>query len=179
MKKLLIITITICMVFVLTACSTKKTNSGGNGLIPTDNTEKKEDKKDVIPASNVKYLECVKDYSERMSNNIKMEQEVYIKFVDNKIDTMSMSMNFELPSNLSSTADTFVNTMKKTYDDKYGIYDGVKVELERDSNREFSVVITMDFQKLDSTARTGLGISGSEDYTVNRNSFVKEGYTCK
>ena len=61
----------------------------------------------------------------------------------------------------------------------YGIYDGVKVELERDSNREFSVVITMDFQKLDSTARTGLGISGSEDYTVNRNSFVKEGYTCK
>ncbi len=178
MKKLFIITITLCMVFVLTACSTKKNNNGGNGLLPTDNTEKKEEKK-VTPASNVKTLECVKDYSEKMSNNIEMEQEVYIKFVDNKIDTMIMSMNFELPSNLSSSADTFVNSMKTTYDNKYGKYDGVKVILERDSNTEFSIVITMDFQKLSTTDRAGLGISGSEDYTVNKNSFVREGYTCK
>ena len=30
MKKLLIITITLCMVFVLTACSTKDKNNSGN-----------------------------------------------------------------------------------------------------------------------------------------------------
>ena len=169
MKKLLIITITLCMVFVLTACSTKDKNNSGNGLLPTNNTEKKEEEpKKVEPTRNVKQLECVKDYSSQMSNNISMEQEVYMKFVDNKVEKMIMSMNFELPSNLASTADTFVNTMKNTYDSKYGIY-----------NTEFSILIDMDFPKLSATDRTALGMSGSEDYTVNRNAFIREGYTCE
>ena len=180
MKKLFIITITLCMVFVLTACSTKDKNNSGNGLLPTNNTEKKEEEpKKVEPTRNVKQLECVKDYSSQMSNNISMEQEVYMKFVDNKVEKMIMSMNFELPSNLASTADTFVNTMKNTYDSKYGIYDGVKVTLKRDSNTEFSILIDMDFPKLSATDRTALGMSGSEDYTVNRNAFIREGYTCE
>ena len=32
MKKIFILTITLCMVFVLTACTTKKKEEGGSGL---------------------------------------------------------------------------------------------------------------------------------------------------
>lgn len=57
MKKLFIITIALCMAFMLTACSTKSKNEG----TPTNNTEKKEEKKE--PVYNTNTLECNKDYS--------------------------------------------------------------------------------------------------------------------
>ena len=175
MKKLLIITITLCMVFVLTACSTKKNdNKGGT---PTNNTEKKEEPKDE-PKVVTKVLNCSKDYSSQMSNNISMIQDVEVTFADNKIETMVMNMKFELPSNLVSGADTFINSMKTSYDEKYGKYEGVKVTLEKTSSTRFNFLITMDFSKISSADKKSLGMSGSEDYTVNKNSFISSGYTC-
>ena len=176
MKKLFIITITLCMVFVLTACSTKKGNEGGSGL-PINNTEKKDDKP-VETIVNKKTLSCNKDYSDQMSNGIEMDQDVYIEFVDNKIQLFDMSMNFTIPSAYASSADTFVNTMKTTYDSQYGVYDGVEVTLKKNSNLEFVIVISMDFAKISAADKVALGMSGSEDYSVNRSSFISNGYTC-
>ena len=177
MKKLFIITITVCMLFLVTACSTKNNNQGGNGL-PVNNTEKKEDKP-VIPTVDRKILECNKDFSSQMSSGIHMEQDVYLEFVDNKIEIFDLKMSFELPSSYRSNAETFLNTMKKTYDDQYGIYDGVKVTLNRESDLEFDIIIAMDFKKISASDKISLGMSGSEDYSVNRSSFIREGYTCE
>ena len=171
MKKLFIITITLCMVFVLTACSTKKNEN--NGGTPTNNTEKQD-----TPKVDTKVLNCSKDYSSQMTNNVSMVQDVEVTFVDNKIETMIMNMKFELPSSLASSSDTFVNTMKTTYDEKYGKYEGVKVTLEKTSSTKFNVLITMDFKKISATDKKTLGMSGSEDYTVNKTSFINSGYTC-
>lgn len=176
MKKFLIITITLCMLFVLTACSSKENKNEGTGL-PINNTDKKEEKKEE-PVVTAKYLNCSKDYSSQMSNGITMTQDVEMKFVDNKIQDFSMSMNFEVPSSLASSADTLVESMKKTYDDKYGVYDGVTVTLKRTSQTVFTIVIAIDFPNISATDKKALNLSGSEDYSVNRTSFINSGYTC-
>ena len=176
MKKIFILTITLCMVFVLTACTTKKKEEGGSGLnnLPTDNTGKQN-----VPQTNTKHLECNKDYSSQMTNGVTMDQDVEMDFVDDKVELMVMSMNFEMPSNLASAADTYINTMKSTYDAKYGIYNGVTVKLERDSTTEFSIIITMDFPKISEADKASLGMSGSQSYSVNKTAFINQGYTCE
>ena len=173
MKKLFVLMITLCMLLVLTACTTKKENKGGNDT-PINNAEKKD-----VPKQNIQYLTCNKDYSAQMSNGVSMDQDVEIRFVDNKVDTMVMSMNFELPSAYASAYDTFVNSMKTTYDNQYGKYNGVTITVEKESSTEFSIVITMDFSKMTDTDKKAVGMSGSEDYTVNKTAFINQGYTCK
>ena len=173
MKKLFIITIALCMAFVLTACSTKDKKGSDT---PTNNTEKKEP---TPPVYNTKTLECNKDYSDQMSNGIHMDQDVHMEFLDNKVQTFDMAMNFEIPSSLESAAESFTSTMMSTYESQYGKYDGVTVSLRKVDNLHFTIVISMDFKNMTTQDKVAIGMSGSEDYTVNRTAFINQGYTCE
>ena len=173
MKKLFILIVTLVMVFTLTACTTKKKDEG-NTTNPTNNTEKKKD-----PEPTLRELTCVKDFSDQMSNDVTMEQKMYMKWESNKIKTIIMYMNFELPSNLAKASDTFITTMKSTYDNMYGNRNGVKVELEKESTTEFSIIITMDYPNVSSEDKVSLGFVGSEDFNVNKTSFKNAGYVCE
>ncbi len=177
MKKLFILMISLIMVFTLTACTTKKKEEG-NKTNPTDNTEKK----DIpTPRTTPKNLTCSKDFSDQMTNGVSLEQEMYMEFNDegSRVTSIIMSMNFELPENLASASSTFINTMKTTYDQQYGKYEGVKVELKTESDTEFSIIISLDFTVMSDADKKALGFAGSEDYTVNRTSFINSGYTCE
>lgn len=174
MKKLFIITIALCMAFVLTACSTKDKKEGSN--TPTNNTEEKEP---TTPVSKVQELDCNKDYSSQMSNGVRMDQDVHMEFLDNKVQVFDMGMNFEIPSSLSSAADSFVNTMMSTYESQYGKYDGVTVSLKKVDDLHFTIIISMDFKNMSAQDKVAIGMSGSEDYTVNKTAFINQGYTCE
>lgn len=114
-----------------------------------------------------------------MSNGVHMDQDVYMEFVDNKVKVFDMSMNFTLPSSLASASETFINTMMSTYESQYGKYDGVTVTLKKTDSLNFTIVISMDFQNMAAADKVAIGMSGSEDYTVNKTAFLNQGYTCE
>lgn len=127
-----------------------------------------------------KKLNCSKDFSSTMPSGVKLNQETEIIFKGKKIDQLDMSMQFEIPESYKNNMDTFVNTMKTTYENQYGKYEAVKVEIEEVSDLKFNVNIKMDYDALNDSEKKALGASnGSESYSANKKSLEDAGYTCK
>ena len=126
-----------------------------------------------------KTLKCSKDYSSSYGNGMKMTQDVVATFSSNKVEKLTMKMNFELPESYTSYASTYFDSLKSQYESTYGKYDGVKVSVDKSSDMKFTVTISMDYKKLSSADKTAMGFVGSESYSANKSSFEKEGYTCK
>ncbi len=133
----------------------------------------------VVGCGSEKTLTCSKDFSSSMPSGVKMTQEAETKFKGNKIDTLTMVMKFELSESYASNMDTLVNTMKTTYENQYGKYDGVEVKAEKVSDLTFNVVITMDYKNISDSDKKSLNLSGSESYSVNKKDLENQGYTCK
>ena len=108
-----------------------------------------------------------------------MTQDVVATFSSNKVEKLTMKMNFELPESYTSYASTYFDSLKSQYESTYGKYDGVKVSVDKSSDMKFTVTISMDYKKLSSADKTAMGFVGSESYSANKSSFEKEGYTCK
>ena len=123
-------------------------------------------------------LKCSKDFSNTMSNGVKMSQDVNIDFKDDKIEKMVMDMNFDLPNELASQASAYFNTLKNQYDTSYGKYNGVTVKVNKTSDMKFTISIIMDYTKVYSDDKTAMGFIGSESYSLNKTAFEKEGYKC-
>ena len=126
-----------------------------------------------------KTLKCSKDYSSTYGNGMKMTQDVEATFSSDKVEKLTMKMNFELPESYASYASTYFDSLKSQYESTYGKYDGVKVSVDKSSDMKFTVTISMDYKKLSSADKTAMGFVGSESYSANKSSFEKEGYTCK
>ena len=126
-----------------------------------------------------KTLKCSKDYSSSYGNGMKMTQDVVATFSSNKVEKLTMKMNFELPESYASYASTYFDSLKNQYETSYGKYNGVKVSVDKASDMKFTVTISMDYKKLSSADKTAMGFVGSESYSANKSSFEKEGYTCK
>ena len=124
-------------------------------------------------------LSCTKDFSSSMTAGISMVQDSKIVFKNNKIDTMDMIMKFEIPNTLSSQFDTLMSTMKSTYDNQYGKYDGITVTSNKTSDSTFEVVISIDYKNISDATKVAISAVGSESYSVNRSQLEKQGYTCK
>ena len=126
-----------------------------------------------------KKLKCSKDFSATYGGSIKMTQDVEAEFSGDKIKSIKMDMNFELPESYSTSASTYFDTLKTQYENTYGKYDGVKVSVNKKSDMKFTVSIAIDYKKLSSADKTAMGFVGSESYSANKTSFESEGYTCK
>ncbi len=133
----------------------------------------------LVGCGSSKKLNCSKDFSSSMSYGIKMTQDSEITFKSDKIQTLTMVMNFEIPETYSSQADSFLSTMKSTYERQYSKYNGVTVNAEKVSDLKFKVTITMDYKNMSDSDKKALGASGSESYSVNKKSLENQGYTCK
>lgn len=129
--------------------------------------------------SSDKTLSCSKDFSSSMPSGISMVQDSKIEFKNNKIETMDMIMKFEVSSTYASQFDTLMSTMKSTYDNQYGKYDGITVTSNKTSDSTFEVVISIDYKKISDTTKTAIGAVGSESYSVNKKQLEGQGYTCK
>lgn len=133
----------------------------------------------LVGCGSEKKLNCSKDFSSSMAYGIKMVQDSDITFKNNKIQTLTMVMKFEIPETYSSSADSLVSTMKSTYEKQYGKYNGVTVNTEKTSDLTFNITITMDYKNMSDSDKSALGASGSESYSVNKKSLEDQGYTCK
>lgn len=130
-------------------------------------------------AGSTKELHCTKDYSSTIGSNITMIQAVDATFKSDKVQDLKISLDFELPESLASSAETYLNSIKTQYEKTYAKYDGVEVTLDKTSDLKFSIIISMDYKNISDSDKTAMGFSGSETYAANKKSFENEGYTCK
>ena len=113
-----------------------------------------------------KTLVCTKDIG---TSSIDMTQSINIKFIDDKVEDMTTTINVNLPDNYKSYINTFKTTLEKEYKSKYGSYKNVKLNTKVKNDNEIDVTMYFDYKKMSSSEKKALNLSGSEKYSVNKN----------
>ena len=131
--------------------------------------------------SSEKKLNCTIDGSKitYLPSGVSLVQDTEVLFKNDKIDTMSMIFKVEIDSSLSSSASTMFETLKTTYENMYGKYDGITVTTKKTSDLKFDIIVSIDFKNISDSTKTALNMNGSESYSVNRKQLENMGYTCK
>ena len=123
-----------------------------------------------------KTLVCTKDIG---TSSIDMTQSINIKFIDDKVEDMTTTINVNLPDNYKSYINTFKTTLEKEYKSKYGSYKNVKLNTKVKNDNEIDVTMYFDYKKMSSSEKKALNLSGSEKYSVNKKTLEDEGFSCK
>ena len=123
-----------------------------------------------------KTLVCTKDIG---TSSIDMTQSINIKFIDDKVEDMTTTINVNLPDNYKSYINTFKTTLEKEYKSKYGSYKNVKLNTKVKNDNEIDVTIYFDYKKMSSSEKKALNLSGSEKYSVNKKTLEDQGFSCK
>ena len=110
-----------------------------------------------------KTLVCTKDIG---TSSIDMTQSINIKFIDDKVEDMTTTINVNLPDNYKSYINTFKTTLEKEYKSKYGSYKNVKLNTKVKNDNEIDVTMYFDYKKMSSSEKKALNLSGSEKYEV-------------
>ena len=121
-----------------------------------------------------KTLVCTKDIG---TSSIDMTQSINIKFIDDKVEDMTTTINVNLPDNYKSYINTFKTTLEKEY--KYGSYKNVKLNTKVKNDNEIDVTMYFDYKKMSSSEKKALNLSGSEKYSVNKKTLEDQGFSCK
>ena len=131
--------------------------------------------------SSEKKLNCSIDGSKLtyLPSGVSLVQDTEVKFKNDKIETVEMIYKVDIDSSLSSSAIAMYNSLKSTYENMYGKYDGVKVTTNKTSDLKFDIVVSIDFKNISNSTKTALKMNGSESYSVNKNQLENMGYTCK
>ena len=106
-----------------------------------------------------KTLVCTKDIG---TSSIDMTQSINIKFIDDKVEDMTTTINVNLPDNYKSYINTFKTTLEKEYKSKYGSYKNVKLNTKVKNDNEIDVTMYFDYKKMSSSEKKALNLSGSE-----------------
>ena len=123
-----------------------------------------------------KTLVCTKDIG---TSSIDMTQSINIKFIDDKVEDMTTTINVNLPDNYKSYINTFKTTLEKEYKSKYGSYKNVKLNTKVKNHNEIDVTMYFDYKKMSSSEKKALNLSGSEKYSVNKKTLEDQGFSCK
>ena len=123
-----------------------------------------------------KTLVCTKDIG---TSSIDMTQSINIKFIDDKVEDMTTTINVNLPDNYKSYINTFKTTLEKEYKSKYGSYKNVKLNTKVKNDNEIDVTMYFDYKKMSSSEEKALNLSGSEKYSVNKKTLEDQGFSCK
>ena len=123
-----------------------------------------------------KTLVCTKDIG---TSSIDMNQSINIKFIDDKVEDMTTTINVNLPDNYKSYINTFKTTLEKEYKSKYGSYKNVKLNTKVKNDNEIDVTMYFDYKKMSSSEKKALNLSGSEKYSVNKKTLEDQGFSCK
>lgn len=123
-----------------------------------------------------KTLVCTKDIG---TSSIDMTQSINIKFIDDKVEDMTTTINVNLPDNYKSYINTFKTTLEKEYKSKYGSYKNVKLNTKVKNDNEIDVTMYFDYKKMSSSEKKALNLSGSEKYSVNKKALEDQGFSCK
>ena len=123
-----------------------------------------------------KTLVCTKDIG---TSSIDMTQSINIKFIDDKVEDMTTTINVNLPDNYKSYINTFKTTLEKEYKSKYGSYKNVKLNTKVKNENEIDVTMNYDYKKMSSSEKKALNLSGSEKYSVNKKTLEDQGFSCK
>ena len=123
-----------------------------------------------------KTLVCTKDIG---TSSIDMTQSINIKFIDDKVEDMTTTINVNLPDNYKSYINTFKTTLEKEYKSKYGSYKNVKLNTKVKNDNEIDVTMYFDYKKMSSSENKALNLSGSEKYSVNKKTLEDQGFSCK
>ena len=123
-----------------------------------------------------KTLVCTKDIG---TSSIDMTQSINIKFIDDKVEDMTTTINVNLPDNYKSYINTFKTTLEKEYKSKYGSYKNVKLNTKVKNDNEIDVTMYFDYKKMSSSEKKALNLSGSEKYSVNTKTLEDQGFSCK
>ena len=123
-----------------------------------------------------KTLVCTKDIG---TSSIDMTQSINIKFIDDKVEDMTTTINVNLPDNYKSYINTFKTTLEKEYKSKYGSYKNVKLNTKVKNDNEIDVTMYFDYKKMSSSEKKALNLSGSEKYSVNKKTLEEQGFSCK
>ena len=123
-----------------------------------------------------KTLVCTKDIG---TSSIDMTQSINIKFIDDKVEDMTTTINVNLPDNYKSYINTFKTTLEKEYKSKYGSYKNVKLNTKVKNDNEIDVTMYFDYRKMSSSEKKALNLSGSEKYSVNKKTLEDQGFSCK
>ena len=123
-----------------------------------------------------KTLVCTKDLG---TSSIDMTQSINIKFIDDKVEDMTTTINVNLPDNYKSYINTFKTTLEKEYKSKYGSYKNVKLNTKVKNDNEIDVTMYFDYKKMSSSEKKALNLSGSEKYSVNKKTLEDQGFSCK
>lgn len=123
-----------------------------------------------------KTLVCTKDIG---TSSIDMTQSINIKFIDDKVEDMTTTINVNLPDNYKSYINTFKTTLEKEYKSKYGSYKNVKLNTKVKNDNEIGVTMYFDYKKMSSSEKKALNLSGSEKYSVNKKTLEDQGFSCK
>lgn len=126
--------------------------------------------------NNTKTLVCTKDIG---TSSIDMTQSINIKFIDDKVEDMTTTINVNLPDNYKSYINTFKTTLEKEYKSKYGSYKNVKLNTKVKNDNEIDVTMYFDYKKMSSSEKKALNLSGSEKYSVNKKTLEDQGFSCK
>ena len=131
--------------------------------------------------SSEKTLNCSIDGSKMISlpSGVSLIQDTEVQFKNNKIETVEMIFKVDIDSSLSSSAPAMFNSLKSTYDNMYGKYDGVTVTTKKTSDLDFDIIVSIDFKNISDSTKTALNMNGSESYSVNKKQLENMGYTCK
>ena len=121
-----------------------------------------------------KTLVCTKTED---ATGMTITSEMSTDFKNDSIQTIKMDMNVKLDSSYVKYKDTIKESLEQQYS-KYKDAKGVKYSADvKDDVISFS--LTIDNKAISKETRTGLKLSGSEKYSVNKKTLEDQGYSCK
>ena len=123
-----------------------------------------------------KTLVCTKDIG---TSSIDMTQSINIKFIDDKVEDMTTTINVNLPDNYKSYINTFKTTLEKEYKSKYGSYKNVKLNTKVKNDNEIDVTMYFDYKKMSSSEKKALAFRVTKKYSVNKKTLEDQGFSCK
>jgi hypothetical protein len=124
----------------------------------------------------IKTLTCSKDLD---SAGIPMVEKTNIKFIDDKIDTMVITIVVNLPEMYKDHVETFMDEFNTRYAELYKGNEHINFEVIKKSDLEINVVINIDYVNMTAEEKTSSGFSGLEDYATNKTQLEKDGHICQ
>lgn len=124
----------------------------------------------------VKTLECTKTSD---SEGMKMNELIKAEFNGNKVTNIDMNISFDTTGQQDGFAKTLEDSLKESFDDKYGNKKGVDYKVNTTSS-EVGVSIKMELDKMTDADKKELNVEdGYDTYDDSKKDLEKEGYTCK
>ena len=123
-----------------------------------------------------KTLKCSKDISE---NEIKMHQTSNMSYVNDKLETIDISILVTIPDSYKAYMESSINNFKEQYSKLYEGNSHITFSVNKKNDSEIVIDVSADYKNMTEEEKKKLDFNSSDDYDINKKQLIQSGYQCE